>query len=286
MFLLAKSEGNDNQLRENARFSKPMSGEIEVKNMDYHDQVMVDWRDDVLGKAETFCRANILDTTPPKFRFWIWYVVLGGGTIFALFVSFLLVEQHSWVSNMFGNVAAGLIASFVLLLFTNAKEKNLSYYDHMTPELTRVVHSLEIAFNKLYWEERELKKDKRRFVEDNSKLPILENYRIFSMKVYLTHKVLLGLYRQVLDADRLDYKPLHCDLKILDEHERKIEGFEKMIALDYSQKVVGKFDDYDKMYLSLWQQEMELMGRLSAYVTEMQKNIYFVRFGRKRQNAL
>ena len=165
--------------------------------MDYHDQVMVDWRDDVLGKAEMFCHANILDATPPKFHFWIWYVVLGSGTIIALFVSFLLVEHHSWVSNMFGNVAAGLIASFV-------------------PELTRVVHSLEIAFNKLYWEERELKKDKRRFVTDNSKLPILENYRVFSMKVYLTHKVLLDLYRQVLDTDRLNYKPLHCDPKLLE----------------------------------------------------------------------
>ena len=249
--------------------------------MDYHDQVMVDWREDLLGKAEMFCHANILDATPPKFRFWIWYVVLGSGTILALFVSFLLVEQHSWISNMFGNVAAGLIASFVLLLFTNAKEKNLSYYDHMTPELTHVVHSLEIAFNKLYWEERELRKDKRRFVTDNSKLPILENYRVFSMKVYLTHKVLLDLYRQVLDTDRLNYKPLHCDPKLLDEHERKIEDFEKMIALDYSQNVEGKFDDYDREYLPLWKKEMELMRLLSAYVAEMQKNIYFVRFGRK-----
>ena len=151
--------------------------------MDYHDEVMVDWRDSVLGQAELFCHSNILSATPLKFRYWVWYLVLGLGTIATLAVSFLLVNQYSWISNMFGNVAAGLIASFVLLLFTNAKEKNLSYYDHMTPELSRVIHSLEIAFNKLYWEKRELRQNKQRFSFDDSELPILENYRVFSMKV-------------------------------------------------------------------------------------------------------
>ena len=205
--------------------------------MDYHDEVMVDWRNDVLGKAELFCSSNMLSSTPPKFRFWVWYLVLGFGTIAALCASLLLMEQYSWVSNMFGYVAAGLIASFVLLLFTNAKEKNLSYYDHMTPELSRVIHSLEIAFNKLYWEERGLRNDKRRFITDNSKLPILENYRVFSMKVYLTHKVMLDVYRQVLAADKLNYKPLHCGEDMLEKHESMVKAFEKTIALDYSQKV-------------------------------------------------
>ena len=250
--------------------------------MDYHDEVMVDWRDSVLGQAELFCHSNILSATPLKFRYWVWYLVLGLGTIATLAVSFLLVNQYSWISNMFGNVAAGLIASFVLLLFTNAKEKNLSYYDHMTPELSRVIHSLEIAFNKLYWEERELRQNKQRFSFDDSELPILENYRVFSMKVYLTHKVLLDVYRQVLNADKLDYAPLHCDSILLEEHERKVEEFEKMIALDYSKGTVGKFDDYDRAYLPLWEKEMELMRHLSSYIAEMQKNIYFVRFGQKR----
>lgn len=250
--------------------------------MDYHDEVMVDWRNDVLGQAESFCHSNILSVTPPKFHYWVWYLVLGLGTIATLLASLLLAEQNSWISNMFGNVAAGLIASFVLLLFTNAKEKNLSYYDHMTPELSRVIHSLEIAFNKLYWEEWELRKDKRRFITDNSKLPILENYRVFSMKVYLSHSVLIDVYRRVLAADKLNYAPLHCDPNLLDEYESKIEDFEKMIALDYSKKDTGKFDDYDQAYLPLWGKEMELMRHLSSYVSEMQKNIYVVRFGRKR----
>ena len=249
--------------------------------MDYHDEIMVDWRNDVLGKAELFCSSNILSSTPPKFRYWAWYLALGVGTIATLCASLLLMNQYSWMSNMFGNIAAGLIASFVLLLFTNAKEKNLSYYDHMTPELSHVMHSLEIAFNKLYWEERELRKDKRRFITDNSKLPILENYRVFSMKVYLTHKVLLDVYRQVLAADRLNYKPLHCGEDMLEKHESMVEAFEKTIALDYSQKVIGKFDEYDSTYQAIWAKEMELMRHLTSYLTEMQKNIYFVRFGRK-----
>ena len=92
--------------------------------MDYHDEIMVDWRNDILGKAESFCHSNILNVTPPKFHYCTWYIALGIGTIAALVVSFLLAEQYSWISNMFGNVAAGLIASFVLLLFINAKEKN------------------------------------------------------------------------------------------------------------------------------------------------------------------
>ena len=249
--------------------------------MDYHDEVMVDWRNDVLGQAELFCSSNILNATPSKFRYWCWYLFLGVGTVAALGGSLLLCETNNWLSGMFGNVAAGLIASFVLLLFTNAKEKNLSYYDHMTPELSRVIHSLEIAFHKLYWEERELRKDKRRFITDNSKLPILENYRVFSMKVYLTHKVMLDVYRQVLAADRLNYKPLHCGEDMLEQHESMVEAFEKTIALDYSQKVVGKFSEYDATYQAIWGKEMELMRHLSSYVSEMQKNIYFVRFGRK-----
>ena len=55
-----------------------------------------------------------------------------------------------------------------------------------------------------------------------------------------------------------------------------------MIALDYSKGTVGKFDDYDRAYLPLWEKEMELMRHLSSYIAEMQKNIYFVRFGQKR----
>lgn len=250
--------------------------------MDYHDEVMVAWRNDVLGKAELFCHSNILNVTPPKFRYWVWYLILGIGTITALCSSLLLVKQYSWVSNMFGNVAAGLIASFVLLLFTNAKEKNLNYYDHMTPELFGVIHSLEIAFNKLYWEERELRKDKRRFITDNSKLPILENYRVFSMKVYLTHNVLIDIYRQVLAADRLNYKPLHCGESELVEHEEFVEEYEKMIALDYSQRNYGKLDEYDAMYLTIEKRELDMMRHLNAYVFEMQKNIYFIRFGKNR----
>ena len=251
--------------------------------MDYHDEVMVDWRNEDLGQVETFCCSNILSVTPTKFRYWIWYVLLGFGTITSLCVSFFLYDMQSWISNMFGNVAAGLIASIVLLVFTSAREKNLSYYDHMTPELSRTVQSLEKAFSKLYWEQRELRKDKRRFVVDNSKLPVLENYRIFSMKVYLAHKMLLDLYRQVMCSDKLNYKPLHCDLKELEEHERKVEEFENIIAIAYAQNDTGNFDEYDVLYRSIWSKELELMRVLSDYTTEMQKNIYFVRFGKKRK---
>ena len=54
--------------------------------MDYHDEIMVDWRNDILGKAESFCHSNILNVTPPKFHYCTWYIVLGLGTIAALVV--------------------------------------------------------------------------------------------------------------------------------------------------------------------------------------------------------
>lgn len=251
--------------------------------MDYHDHEMVEWRHEVLGKAEMFCQSNILSATPPKFRYWCWYLVLGGGTVAALVLSVLLNNHCIWFSNMFGNIAAGLIASIVLLLFTNARERNLSYYDHMTPELSQTIQCLNNAFMKLYWEQNELRKDKRTFAVDDSQFPILENYRIFSMKVYLTHKTLLDLYRQVLAADKLDYKPLQYDLSALEEYECKVEEFEKTIAVDYSEKRIGRFDEYDTMYFPLGEMEMELMRYLKAYISEMQKNIYFVRFGKKQK---
>ena len=120
------------------------------------------------------------------------------------------------------------------------------------------------------------------YFESLQNYPILENYRVFSMKVYLTHKVMLDVYRQVLAADKLNYKPLHCGEDMLEKHEIQVEEFEKTIALDYSQKIVGKFDEYDASYQTIWGKEMELMRHLKSYVAEMQKNIYFVRFGRKR----
>jgi len=249
--------------------------------MDYHDEVMVKWRDEVLGNIEAFCHSNILDATPPKFRYWVWYLLLGGGTVVALIASAALASQYNWISNLFGNVAAGLIASFVLLIFTSAKEKNLSYYESMTSELSQVVQTLEIAFNKLYLEERELRRDKRRFVIDNSQLPILENYRIFSMKVNLTHKMLLDVYKQVLFADKLDYKPLKAAASILDDHEREVENFERLIAMDYSKQVTQNFDEFDRAYLPLVRTELEFMRHLRNYVSEMQANINFVKFGRK-----
>lgn len=92
----------------------------------------------------------------------------------------------------------------------------------------------------------------------------------------------LGQAELFCHSNKLDYAPLHCDSILLDEHERKVEEFEKMIALDYSKGTVGKFDDYDRAYLPLWEKEMELMRHLSSYIAEMQKNIYFVRFGQKR----
>ena len=249
--------------------------------MDYHDEVMVKWRDEVLGNVENFCHSNILDATPPKFCYWVWYLLLGGGTVVALMVSAVLASQYNWISNLFGNVAAGLIASFVLLLFTSTKEKNLSYYESMTPELSQVVQALEIAFNKLYWEERELREDKRRFAFDDSQLPILENYRVFSMKVYLTHKMLLDVFRQVLSADKLDYKPLKIAAASLDAHECGVEKFERRIALDYSKKIAENFDGFDHDYLELVRTELELMRQLRNYVSEMHSNINFVKFGRK-----
>ena len=37
--------------------------------------------------------------------------------------------DESWWSSMFANIAAGLIASIILMFFTTAKDKTLSYYE-------------------------------------------------------------------------------------------------------------------------------------------------------------
>ena len=101
------------------------------------------------------------------------------------------------------------------------------------------------------------------------------------MKVYLAHKMLLDLYRQVMKSDKLQCQLICCDENALDEHVRLLETYEKMVAQDYSYGILDNFDSYDEMYLTICGKEMELMRKLRAYIVEMQKNIHFVRFGKK-----
>lgn len=248
--------------------------------MDFHDEEIVMWRSNELGIVEEFCYSNILRAAPKKFRYGIWYFVLGIATVLSLLGSALLGNISPWIANMLGNIAAGLIASIILLWFTGAKEKSIGFYDQLLPKLSEAIECLSRAFNTLYLEERKLHNSLDQYRYDTSQ--VLEKYRVFSMKVFLAHKMLLDLIRQISETDKLHYRPVQIKPEELEKYEKRIDEYEKKIALDYSKNIEEHRKDYDTAYNVLTKDEVVYMRLLNKYVMEINRNELYWKYTHRR----
>ena len=240
---------------------------------DFHDEELVVWRSDMLGEVEEFCHSNMLSSVPRKYSSKLWLVVLLLCTGATILCSFLLREISAWASGMFGNVSAGLMASVLILLYTTHRDKNVSYYESLLPTLTAVINSSQRAFNRLYFLQRELRLGEQGHC--------IENYHIFAMKTFLAHKMLLDLYEQVKNADKLKYKKFYVEGDELIAHNNAVERYQQQVAIDCGKGSIERLGEFDSMYNNIWKMEMDMMRDLHRYVEYIQSNIYTMKYGKK-----
>lgn len=241
--------------------------------MDFHDKELTDWRNDILGDLEEFCHSNMLSSVPRKFSYVLWLLILSLSTLVSIAGSFLLKGMHTWLSGMLGNLSAGLLASILILLYTTNKDKNISYYESLLPSLKEVMYKADRVFNRLYFLQRELR--------NNGQQKYIEQYNVFAMKVLLSHKMLLELYRQVKSADKMKFDKFLLNDTHLSEHEKSVDYYQLQVAIECCNKSNSRLDEFDLLYNNIWCIEMKMMRSLHGYIEYVQSNVYTMKYGKK-----
>ena len=150
---------------------------------DIHDEEIVNWRIDYLEDLEGFRYDSIVKAAPIKFQFVKWAITLSVAIILTVILSYTCSSHYPWFSGMFGNIAAGLIASLLILLYSTNKEKNLSFYDSLLFDLNQIMQKIDRAYNNLY--------NLRHELTSNRMYHTLEEYDFFATKAYMFQSTML-----------------------------------------------------------------------------------------------
>ena len=239
---------------------------------DIHDEKIVNWRIDYLDDLEGFQYDNIVKAAPKKFRATNWAIKIGIATVITVFFSYLFASNHAWISGMFGNIAAGLIASLLILLYTTSKEKNLSFYDNLLLDLTKVLQRIDRTSNNLYMQHHEL--------TCNLQLCTLDEYDFFITKEYMFQSTLLDIYERIKTADKLGYKGFTLTKEQIEEQINEFYALSNKVALAAYQEEKTNIGDFETEYHKFWSMEFEAKKQLHEYVSFIRDSAMIMRYGK------
>ncbi|MCH1966195.1 hypothetical protein [Paraclostridium sordellii] len=88
---------------------------------------------------------------PRRFKAINWIIINFLSIVGCLIISFFLMKYENkfiiWWSNLFMSISSGLLASLIILLFTNSRDRNIAYYEHIIPLLKDRYRKLNYAYN-------------------------------------------------------------------------------------------------------------------------------------------
>ena len=239
--------------------------------LDFHDAELVDWRCDVLGEIDEFCGNNILDIAPQKHDPKKWLIVLSCITAITIIFSFLLQSVWVWGSNMFGNIAAGLIASLILLLYTTNRDANIAYYENLIPSLNPILKRINIVDNKLH----------HIYYQCLYPNPYSnkEDFYTYILKLFLYIKSITDVYKQVKGNDRIEYQNFSMSVQSIEAFEIDLDHMKTNAALSCDDRGDISLAEIDKQFRKAWDVARQLTRELERYTSHLQHYNYKTKYG-------
>ena len=238
-----------------------------------------DWRNENTDDVYEIADSDLWEITPSKFRYWHWYLSLG--ILLAISIVFSAVFHYnydeSWWSSMFANIAAGLIASIILMFFTTAKDKTLSYYEIIYIKLDESIAKIEDAHNRTYFLERELRRNNKNHVAT------IDQYWDFAKRYCEVINSMREIYCQAKKTNKINSKHLHMSDDSLSELYENISLYRHDIEIDNSQNNNSRLSEYDSRFTSLDLKALEMLNDLKLYRTDIQEYIWSVKYKKNKR---
>lgn len=119
-----------------------------VKMIDRQTSEFIDWKEkNKLYTIETMIDKSISKSAPKKFNYFSSIILLSISIAICILLYFVFpLFKIDWLNSiaiLIGNIVAGLMASFVLLIFTSRKEKNINYFYELNAEISFITSNLE-----------------------------------------------------------------------------------------------------------------------------------------------
>jgi len=121
------------------------------------------WFDKYLGSVETLDKIDIgkspLSRIPKPLNRKAWEIIAVMGLIVSLAVSCLLAWLYeitclwllNWFNNAFLSLSVGIAASLIIMIYTNAKERNVAFYSDIIPILENRHENMHKAYFDFYF---------------------------------------------------------------------------------------------------------------------------------------
>lgn len=237
-----------------------------------------DWRSENTDDVYEIADSDLWEITPLKFRYWHWYLAIGILLAISIVLSALFdVWGNTWWSSMFANVAAGLIASIILMFFTNAKDKTLSFYEIIYIKLDESITKIEDAHNRTYFLERELRRNNKNHIAT------IDEYWEFAKRYCEVINSMREIYVQSKKTNKISSKHLSLSDDCLSELYKSISSYRHDIELDNSQNDNSHLSDYDSRFTQLDLKALEMLNDLKLYRIDIQEYIWSIKYKRNKR---
>ena len=240
---------------------------------DFHDADMVNWRMQMLESIETFSDSSIIMLAPRKHRTKRWVAFLFVLIILTIGCSFLLRDTYQWFSEMLGNISAGLIASIILLLFTESKDRNRSYFGVFVPQLRNTIREIEHVENNLH-----VMFYSSNLYNEFASPGVLSQYYDFFLKFFLYYKTISQVYDKVIANDRLEYNHFLSTQDQLHQMEIKIDDLKTDISLSYEKRDYERVKVLHKEVMQYWNKAILMKRSLGAYAAYAETSLYILEY--------
>lgn len=121
------------------------------------------WFDKYLSNVETLDKADVgkspLSRIPKPLNRKAWMIVCIIGLVASMAISCLFSWIYelkflwffNWISNAFLSLSLGVVASLLIMMYTNARERNVAFYSDIIPVLENRHENMRKAYNDFYF---------------------------------------------------------------------------------------------------------------------------------------
>lgn len=239
------------------------------------------WFEENLSEVESpleYEHNSIFLNKPKKFKSYIWFIINFISILVCLVGSFILIYYDNkimlWISNLLLSISSGLIASLIILAFTNLREKNISYYEEIIPLLKKRYKKL---INSYYycWPKISIA-----FQTDNA-----DDYFKYSHYASNTNFVIIGFMEYLIKSFDFN-KEFPYNQQILDKaKDLVLESSELCQKIYYKNKFsdTTEFEKVKDLQEKSSEIPFEILLTLESIIEEMENELYNIKFKKKKK---
>lgn len=236
-----------------------------------------EWFNTYLGDVETGFETNLdspILNAPKLFNFWKWFIILSAITFVSIGLSalfyFLPQAKIEWLSNACLSIGTGIIASIIILIFTQAREKNITYLNDIVPLLQTRHRKMSDA---IYYD-----MGREAISSQNG---IYEVYFACYQRFKNTYCVIVQFYKLLCETAKYKPKYLTAYLKYLDDDWEQKNAYEQKVYANYnSQNADNNLMDLANEKLKVERLIISILDVLDYYIKDLRAKLYHIKYNK------